>query len=842
MKVRLVSRHAMLMYSVAEHLAANGFADTELASGEAERLELRHRAGIPYPEIRKLLTVLRPLTPDVVQVPDLEVDVQVALGSPAPLADFRLTIHADSADLADWLREEAATLGYSICPTELKILSENELRYGGATPLARQALCWLLARRGIAVPDAKRWGDEDHDLWLYAMDPEARTPAHRARLLRVEIRTDDRARGERLRGQLEKLGFGAVEVSEQGLESLQPFLVRYGALAVLPEVLTQVHTLVEDAALDLGALPAFPVVLEESLPRSTGDVWVDLPTRGLADGSLARLLAAPGRYNVLVSTANEGGRAALLERLRPLGFASLRDDADDHTEAALLYGGAPDELVERLRTMAQEVTGLDVTATRRWSHGDHDIWFNLPETWPRDGARPVVRTGSSAPAAGAPLHDWLAAAAGPAADLPFLAVDAATVRVGHVGLPRRTGQRSLLAPHPTAFAHYCVDQLTAENLEHVALAVELREPCLLEGETSTSKTSCVLYLAALLGQPVVRLNLNGQTDTGELVGRFQPQQLASDLPVAADELRAASGLLEPESRIILSLAATEGRPLTPVEVQQVMANERMVSHPWRWHDGIVVKAMRQGWWVLLDELNLAEPQILERLNSVLERDPSLVLSEHDDSVIGSTSDPVHPDFRIFATMNPAEYAGRSVLSPAYRNRWRAYRQVRRPTEVEYYAMLRYLVHGVQPEVDVAGRHYRGGRGPAALAGLARLDGVDDILVALARFHTGLEVATGSAEGTQAAIGSHRREHYVFTRRDLLSVVEYLASPACTLDGTDPTLALREALVRYYLERLATAGDRQVVTELLDACGIGPTTWAVGQPPETIAREREPERP
>ena len=66
--------------------------------------------------------------------------------------------------------------------------------------------------------------------------------------------------------------------------------------------------------------------------------------------------------------------------------------------------------------------------------------------------------------------------------------------------------------------------------------------------------------------------------------------------------------------------------------------------------------MRKGWWVLLDEVNLAEPQILERLNSVLEVEPTLILTEYDNSPI----DPVHPGFRLFATMNPAEYAGRSA--------------------------------------------------------------------------------------------------------------------------------------------------------------------------------------
>ncbi len=117
--------------------------------------------------------------------------------------------------------------------------------------------------------------------------------------------------------------------------------------------------------------------------------------------------------------------------------------------------------------------------------------------------------------------------------------------------------------------------------------------------------------------------------------------------------------------------------------------------------------MKRGWWVVLDEVNLAEPQILERLNSILERDPPLVLSEHDNTVFGTSERPIHPDFRIFATMNPAEYAGRSELSPAYRDRWLGYRFVSAPGEVEYLAMLRHLVYGEQPTVRLQGRSYAG---------------------------------------------------------------------------------------------------------------------------------------
>ena len=60
------------------------------------------------------------------------------------------------------------------------------------------------------------------------------------------------------------------------------------------------------------------------------------------------------------------------------------------------------------------------------------------------------------------------------------------------------------------------------NARAVALGVGHGLPVALEGDTAASKTTAILWLAHLLNQPVVRLNLHGQTDTGELVGRYVP--------------------------------------------------------------------------------------------------------------------------------------------------------------------------------------------------------------------------------------------------------------------------------------------------------------------------------
>lgn len=69
--------------------------------------------------------------------------------------------------------------------------------------------------------------------------------------------------------------------------------------------------------------------------------------------------------------------------------------------------------------------------------------------------------------------------------------------------------------------------------------------------------------------------------------------------------------------------------------------------------------------MLLDEINLASAQTLECLSSLLEGSSgSLYLLERGDE----QSIKRHPNFRIFAAMNPATDVGKKELPSGIRNR------------------------------------------------------------------------------------------------------------------------------------------------------------------------------
>jgi MoxR-like ATPase len=638
---------------------------------------------------------------------------------------------------------------------------------------------------------------------------------------RVRIRTDDPERVEGLASRLQAAGYSGVEVENLPTAAFS-FHLRWGAAAIFPEVTDFVKGEVEKFIGELDAPPSYSLAVSKLSDEDDPTIEIDLPTRDLDEAGLEkRIKSACNAWELTFKTSRTEEYEAAIGRLRALGFKSFDTEGDvSAVEPLIQYGGAPPAVVEYIVGVILRTTGVRCESKKIWDDDDDDIWVNLP---PRENLQVEEEP------VGIDLSAWFADGPRAVGNEPLLSIAADHVSIAGMSLPRHGGVRSALVPDAGMFTHYCLDQRTAETLVHVAESVLLREPCLLEGETSVSKTSIIQYLAHLLNQPLVRLNLNGQTDTGELVGRYLPQESATRLPVSEDELLEQPELLEAQSQEILLRARAEARELTKAEIQQVMANEQMSQHPWRWQDGLVISAMKHGWWVVLDELNLAEPQILERLNSVLERHPSIVITENDNEVLGPGGTPIHPDFRIFATMNPAEYAGRSPLSPAYRDRWRGYAYVGPPGEPEYHAMLRALVHGAQPDVNIRGWVYRGQHtGDAPLAALAELPHIDQFLRALARFHAALEGAVGRGSGTRAGrLGGRRKDRYVFTRRGLLSVMDYLSSVLGQTKRGAGNLSMRAALVRYYIGRVSSPSDQQVVVQLLDAAGIGPTTWRLG---------------
>ncbi|PKY01381.1 AAA ATPase [Aspergillus campestris IBT 28561] len=166
---------------------------------------------------------------------------------------------------------------------------------------------------------------------------------------------------------------------------------------------------------------------------------------------------------------------------------------------------------------------------------------------------------------------------------------------------------------PKEEPHYIITPFIEKNLKNLVRASSTRRfPVLLQGPTSAGKTSMIEYLAKVSGNKFVRINNHEHTDLQEYLGSY----------VSGDD-----GTL-------------------------------------RYQEGILVEALRNGYWIVLDELNLAPSDVLEALNRLLDDNRELFIPE--------TQEVVHPhsNFMLFATQNPAGlYGGRKVLSRAFRNRF-----------------------------------------------------------------------------------------------------------------------------------------------------------------------------
>ena len=83
-----------------------------------------------------------------------------------------------------------------------------------------------------------------------------------------------------------------------------------------------------------------------------------------------------------------------------------------------------------------------------------------------------------------------------------------------------------------------------------------------------------------------------------------------------------------------------------------------------WVDGPLVQSMKGGARFLVDEISLADDSVLERLNSVLELEQTILLAEKGGGD-GNQNEVEHvvakEGFHVFATMNPGGDFGKKEV-------------------------------------------------------------------------------------------------------------------------------------------------------------------------------------
>lgn len=158
------------------------------------------------------------------------------------------------------------------------------------------------------------------------------------------------------------------------------------------------------------------------------------------------------------------------------------------------------------------------------------------------------------------------------------------------------------------------DEIVGQDINKniLKIAIDKDMPVLLIGDTGTGKTTIIREQAQLQGKEITRFSITGETTVDEFVGKYE------------------------------------------------LENGKTV-----WKDGVLLDAMKKGKWLVADEINVALPEILFVLHSLLDDDKFVTVSNH----LGEVVKP-HKDFRFFGTMNPPEeYAGTKELNKAFQSRF-----------------------------------------------------------------------------------------------------------------------------------------------------------------------------
>ena len=296
------------------------------------------------------------------------------------------------------------------------------------------------------------------------------------------------------------------------------------------------------------------------------------------------------------------------------------------------------------------------------------------------------------------------------------------VRIGGASLERILSEKSIgldsYRNEPALLQSFLIPT------EAVARCIQLRLPCLLVGKPGSGKSTVINSLSELCNADLVQVSLSPSSDVNELVGCFEQidaeakdkRVLASLDAVASSYIFELSKTKEYQHQICdllfqlnrhrfdtgqaISLAKNHDLRSIAAELAESLGsaanmNEQFkskyglnihkmikyvkegylgheIDSHFQWVDGVLARAMTEGSWLLLENVNLCPSSVLDRLNPVMETNGELLMAEcgvqKDESLenaeLGHRVVKAHPNFRLFLTMDPEN----GEVSRAMRNR------------------------------------------------------------------------------------------------------------------------------------------------------------------------------
>jgi len=268
---------------------------------------------------------------------------------------------------------------------------------------------------------------------------------------------------------------------------------------------------------------------------------------------------------------------------------------------------------------------------------------------------------------------------------------------------------------------------TVDNMKKIMYAAKMNDPLLLIGPTATGKSAPIKYIAAVTNNRHMAISMNPDLTNYEAIGGYKPNtKKGKDQPSVV------------------------------------------------WEDGFIVKAMEEGYWLTLEELNLAPTEVLELLNFYLVHGYLKIIREGEEVTIKP-----HKNFRLFATMNPEHYSSRNRLSKALMGRFRC----------KWFGML--------PDGELA-------EIINVQFGLSQ-----EVGMSLLQMHHLIV-----KEAKEGDIGRLEKDSYEYNLRDLLRLCNRI-KPYITEEGQVPLERVAEEFNKVYLDRIRDKDERHALYMVAD---------------------------
>ena len=211
--------------------------------------------------------------------------------------------------------------------------------------------------------------------------------------------------------------------------------------------------------------------------------------------------------------------------------------------------------------------------------------------------------------------------------VPIKETDNSVAYLG-VELEKTKGDENRVPQKGEWYKNFINDKYTNYLQQKFAVSFKMGEPILVEGGTSTRKTTTVMKMCADLGWEVYYINLNGSIDVENLMGKYIPN----------------------------------------------VKRKEVTDPEYKFADGNITSGLRQEdekiKVIILDEINATNPAVLKRLNEVLdavEKDGQVILTEDASEAVKVKSSKT----KVVGLMNPPGegFLGVEPLSKELIRRW-----------------------------------------------------------------------------------------------------------------------------------------------------------------------------